>query len=399
MISFVRDPFEQLYLRRRGSRLRPQNINELDPYRARIAVTTAALIGAAAIGAAGSIGSAVIGSHAAKTAADTQAAAADQIRQEALDAGKTATGQVNDATTAANADITSGTDAGSQEIRAAIASGNGTIDAAKAQQLAALKPYLDAGTASITDVQQILNGTGDGTLGQNFSFTSKDWENDPGYAFIRQQAQTALARSQAARGASFGGGTVRSTARLETGLASTHLDDAFTRALSTYQANRATTLARLQGLTGLVGTGLSATGVQNQDIGNAAQLENSNFLTGGQLLNQNDVNASNKIAANKINAGMYAGNTGLQATAIAANALGTKAQAQATGDINSANAWQTGIGGVINAFQPAVYQYGLPVSTGNTLGTAAPAPGSTGSAPGTPGYGVYTPPNSTSYGG
>lgn len=302
--------------------------------------TTAALV-MGGIGAAGSIGGALIGAHQAGKAVDAQTAAADQIRQDAIAAGDKASSTVNAATDTANATITGA---------------NQGLTDAQAQQLAALKPYIDSGQISLGQLQELLGANGPlaGTQNQ-FKFTPQDWQNDPQYDFIRQEAERGLQRQAAASGTLATGGTVRAAARLDTGLASTHLDEAFSRALQTYQTNRANVLARISGLTGLTGMGFQATGLENQDIGNTAQTINAN---------------QNRVAANKIAAGVYSGDTGLRATQIASDALASRANAQAAGDIAVGNAWNQGIGGAVNAFNPI--RYGLPrtpgvSNTGNTL--------------------------------
>lgn len=315
--------------------------------------TSTAIIAASAIGAGASLAGGIIGSRAAKSAAQTQADAADQIKQQALDAAKTATGTVNDATAAANADLTGA---------------SGKLDAAKAEQLAALKPYIDAGQISLKQVQDLLSPTGElGKPVAQFQFTSKDYQDDPQYAFIRDEANKALERSAAARGGLSTGGTLKAAARLNTNLTNTFLDSAFGRAKATYDTNRTAAMQRLQlqlgGLENLTGIGYSATGVQNQDIGNAASQINANDVT---------------VAQNKIFAGKYAGDTGLTASQIAANALAGKANATAAGDIGSANAFNAGLGGIANAAQRAAVIYSVPRLGSPTGGTKPPGSVSTG---------------------
>lgn len=312
-----------------------------------VGLTTALVMGGLA--AAGSIGGAAVSAHAAGSAADKQANAADQIRELALSQADKASGTVNAATDTANQDLATG------ESR-----GNDVISQATDAQLAALKPYIDSGQVSLSDLQTLL-GPGGPLADPNaqFKFTSKDYANDPGYDFIRQQANTALERSAAARGSLFTGGTVRASDRLNTGLASTHLDEAFNRALATYQTNRQNLTQRIQGLTGITNLGFSATGVQNQDIGNSAQLLNSNIQNTARL-----------TAAQRIAAGQYSGNVGLHAADTAANAIGAKAGAQGAADINTASAINSGINGLLGA---ANLVYSLPrtsggsTPTGNTL--------------------------------
>lgn len=296
--------------------------------------TSAAILGSSLIGAGASTAGAIIGSRASNKAAGIQANAADEIRQQAKDAAISATGEVNQSTTAANKTLTD----------------------AQAKQLEALRPYIEAGTISLTDLQKVLSDSGPLGEGNKFSFSPKDWQNQPGYEFIRQQGEQAIQRQAAAGGTLFSGGTSKGLGRFTTGLAASHLDSAFQRALQEYQTNRQTTLARVQGLQGLTGLGYNATQVQDADIGNTAR----------------------SVAANEIARGRYAGDTGLEASRIAAEAIGGKANAQAAGAVGSANAWNSGLGGVANAVQTGAFLYTMPqVVQPGVVGSGGFSPGIT----------------------
>lgn len=297
--------------------------------------TTAALIGAG-IAAAGSVAGSAISAHATSSAADTQASAADAIKQQAIDASKTASDTVNAATTDANTTIENS---------------NGALNDAQKAQLAALKPYIDAGTVSLNQVQDILSSTGPLGANSQFKFDPASYnKDDPGYKYLQEQAAKQVL-SQAALGG-FTGGTEKGIARVSSNLASTHLDSAFNRELQTYQTNRQTVLDRLQGLQQVSGLGFQATGVQNQDIGNTSQLINAN---------------ENRIAADKINAGVYSGDSGLRAAQIAAEATAAKAGSQAAGDLGSAAAVNSGIGGVLKAIAPIVNYGNGNTQTGSSI--------------------------------
>ena len=320
---------------------------------------TAALI-MGGLAAAGSIGGAAIQAHAATSAADKQSAAAAQIAQQAKDAAATATQDVNTATDTANTGLNT-----------ALGTGNDALIQALSGQITALAPYINSGQISLGQLQDIFgpNGPLSGTGNNNFSFTPQDWANDPGYAYLVDQQNQALQRSAAATGGALGGGYLRAASRLTSNLASTHLDSAFNRALATYNTNRQNLLYRISGLQNILGTGLQATGLYNQDFGNT-----------GQLVNANIQNAAARIASNTTNAGYYAGQTGLDAARIAAQALSNSAAAQGAASIASGNAWNNAIGGTINAITGL--NYSLPRSVGGTIlggggmgGTAAPPPG------------------------
>lgn len=275
-----------------------------------VGLTTALVMGGLA--AAGSIGGAAINAHAAGKASDTQAAAADQIGADAKVAADKAATSVTDATKTANQTLTD----------------------AQQKQLDALAPYIKSGQISLDQLNQLFGPDGPlASPSSQFSFTSKDFDsNDPGYQFIRDQARQQVMREAAAHGTALGGGTEKALGRYESGLASTHLDAAFNRTLSTYQTNRQNLIQRITGLQNITGLGFGAVGQQDADIGNTA--------TG--------------IARNTMFAGEYAGDTGLKASQIAAEALAGKANAQAAGDVATGNAWSSGISGVANGLSAAL---------------------------------------------
>lgn len=267
---------------------------------------SAAVVGG--ISAAGSIGSSLFGSNAASNAEQAQLTAAQKVTQEANTAAATATGQVAGATNTADTGLAAGE-----------TQGNNVIAGALTAQQAALQPYLTAGTTSLGALQSDLTGLTNPSSQFSFNPTTS-----PQLQFEQQQAQQALQRQAAAQGTVLGGGTVRSSDIMNTGLASTYLNQAFNQALSQYNTNRQNTLTQIQGLTNLTGLGYNAAGAENQDIGTAGLATNSNIQ-----------NTAQRTAANQINAGTYAGNqtvnaagVGEQATIAAANAQSANALAQ-----------------------------------------------------------------------
>lgn len=294
--------------------------------------------------AAGSIGGAAIQANAAGNAASAQQTAAQQVSQMAQNAATKAASTVSGATNTANTGLFGAT----QE-------GNEVIGNSLARQLALLSPYLKGGATSLGELQQIFSPTGTLAAPQNqFKFTSADYANSPEFAFEQQQANLALQRSAAAQGTLMGGGTVRASDRLNTGLASTYLDQAFNRALSTYNTNRQNLLTRIQGLTNITGLGFNATGAGTQDIGAAGQLTNANIQ-----------NSAFQRAANTINSGMYQGNTGLQAAQISEGAITGAANAQSAADIAQGKAWGGALTGLTNIGTSLFGLSQLPTGWGN----------------------------------
>lgn len=316
----------------------------------------AAVVGG--ISAAGALGGAAIQSHEAGKAASTQQQTAAAIRQQALDAAKTASDTVNAATTAANTTLGAGSDQANQVIGQTLQ-----------QQLATLKPYVDSGTLSLAELQSILAPGGSLTAPQNqFKFTPADYQNSQEFNFIQQQANQALQRSAAAQGTGLGGGFAKASDQLNTNLANTYLNDAFNRALSTYNTNRQNLLTQIQGLTNVTGLGYNATGAANQDIGNAGLTQASNIRgTTGQQ------------AANTIGAGVYSGNTGLTAAQIAAQAESASANAQSAADIAQGNAFSNALSSVGNT---AALTYGLTQAPKNFGGGVQPSQNPISGSPG-----------------
>src|ERR1035438_9810192 len=305
------------------------------------------------ISAAGALGGAAIQSNAAGDAASAQQTAAQKIIAQTNAAAGTAASGVAGATTTANTGINSG-----------LTQGNSLLASTLASQQQNLSPYINAGTSSLSQLQNILSPTGAlNGPGSNFGFTSADYANSPEFNFIQQQGNQALTRSAAANGAALSGGTVRASDQLNTGLASTYLDQAFNRALSTYTTNRQNLLTQIQGLTNVTGLGFNASGALNQDLGVSGQLRNANIQNAAQL-----------TGANTINSATYGGNTGLWADQIDANAISGAANAQSAADLTQGKAWGGALTGSANT---GLQLYGLsqlPSGFGqySTNGTIAP---------------------------
>ncbi len=106
-----------------------------------------------------------------------------------------------------------------------------------------------------------------GSLMRDFSIA--DFETDPGYAFRLAEGQKALERSAAARGALFGGGTLRGLTRYNQDFASNE----FTNAYNRFQQNRATRYNQLASLAGL--GQVSAGQLANAGMSNAQYIGNT----------------------------------------------------------------------------------------------------------------------------
>lgn len=132
----------------------------------------------------------------------------------------------------------------------------------------------------------------------DFQFTADDFEKfkDPGYDFVKQEGINALDRSAASRGRLLSGGQDRAVTRYATGLASNEYQNAFNRGLTTYNENlrRKQSLAGVgQNATNLVSQAGQnmASNVANGAINSAAQQGNA-LIAGGNA----QANAINGVA-------------------------------------------------------------------------------------------------------
>lgn len=282
------------------------------------------LLAAAGIGAAGSIIGGFLGSNASKKAAQIQQQNAQRVAGMATDAA-TSGSQIVDAAQGNAYNVLAGNQNGTGSLLAALYSG----------QMGMLNPYQAAGTQGITSLANMLQPGGE--LTQQFSFNPSDLENDPGYQFQLAQGQKALNASAAARGALVSGGALKAMSNYNQGLAGTSFQNAYNRALTTFQTNRSNTL---QGLNMLIGAGQTANAeaLQAGEFYGGTQSQNNEFYSGQQ--------SNDEMIAAQLKAGY-----GLTAAQIAGSALTGGANAQAAGTVGSANAWNGAIGGITNAAQ------------------------------------------------
>ena len=271
----------------------------------------------------GSLVGGILGSNASNDAAKIQAQNAQKVAGMAQTAATNAQGGVTNATGQGQGDITGGVTGANQSL-ANVFGGESSN----------LNPYLTTGsTASNLLTGAISPG---GSLAQTFSFNPTDLQNDPGYQFQLNQGLDAVKRAAAATGTLGSGGTLEAMNNYAQGFAGTSYNQAYNRALSTYQTNQNTTL---QNLMAGVGVGLQGTGLYNNAAQNFGNLTSNNTLAG---------------AFGNANLGMQGATTsgqfGLQGAQIAGQALTGGANAQAAGTIGAANAWSGALGGIGNAF-------------------------------------------------
>lgn len=107
------------------------------------------------------------------------------------------------------------------------------------KQRSANQPYTDAGYADLAKLQEGLNnGTfGPGSIPAFKAPTLDEARNTPGYQFALEQGNKGILQGSAAMGGAISGGTLKSLAQYDTGLADTTYGDVFSRAMQTYQAS------------------------------------------------------------------------------------------------------------------------------------------------------------------
>jgi hypothetical protein len=279
-----------------------------------------------AAAAVGAIGGAVISGQASKSAADTQAQAAE-------DAAHLQNDQWN-------------------------------------QTQANLKPYMQLGSSSISPLLQAMgynvtqnsdgtysyNGTNSSNpLQQQFSYgaftapTAAQAQATPGYQFTLNQGLKSVQNSAAARGLGTSGAALKGASTYATGLADSTYNDVYNRALNTYNANYNTAQGTFQTnynsaannvnrLTGVVNSGQNAAAT-NGSLGAAAASSIGNTLMSGA-----NAQASGTVgAANALSSALSsAGNSALTYGLLNNNAGGANAQ------VAAADPWANSSGAGIN---------------------------------------------------
>lgn len=194
----------------------------------------------AAIGA--TIGGGLDSSNASKSAADAQAAAANQANQTQL--------QMYNQTRADN------------------------------------MPWHDAG---VTALNQLSAGTAPGGEFMH-TFTANDFKQDPGYQFRLQQGQEALDNSAAARGSLLSGAQLRATTDYNQNFASNEYSNAYNR------FNNDESL-KFNRLSGIAGTGQAANALTSQSGTNTANQISSNQIGAGNAQASGYMGSANALTS------------------------------------------------------------------------------------------------------
>jgi len=191
------------------------------------------------------------------------------------------------------------------------------------QQYYAEQEALQAAAAKDPLYGSLLRPYRDGAefeVGDPFSFTGEDLQNEPGYQFGLNQGTQGIERAQAARGNFLSGAAMKELTRFNEDYAGTKFNDAYNRSFNTYQTNLTNRLNEWN-------TNLGAYNDNRNRI--------YNFLSGTSQMGQNSaaqVGSNNQQVANNVSNNMLA--TG---------------NANAAASIASGNAWQNGLNTAANA--------------------------------------------------
>jgi hypothetical protein len=204
----------------------------------------------------------------------------------------------------AGAAISSGASKSAADTQAQAANNASQLQWQQFQQMQQnLQPYMQLGTNAIPGLQSQLGKLG----GMNFSFnpTEQQLENTPGYQFTLQQGLKGINNSLAAQGLNLSGAQAKAVSQFTTGLADQTYQQQYQNALQNFMTNYGVQSDQYNRQSGLVGLGQNAAaGVGNAGLQTASQA--GNFLTSGA-----NAQAAGMIgSANAINQGLGSASQG-----------------------------------------------------------------------------------------
>lgn len=299
----------------------------------------------------------ILGKKSANKAAQIQKQAADKAAADAKASGDRA--GVLATTAAGNA---------ARGVQQATGDANKTLADTLAEQRGLQNPYVQSGQ---TATQGLMDLAGmfkpGGQYGGEFSFDPTKIADDPGYQFQVAEGMKALQRAQAARGQVLGGGAVKDALRFSQGVASTSTNDAFRRALETFNANRENALRALSPLSQVAQMGQNGANALTGALSNYGSQASSNIIGAGRYAGDVDINAA-----------QFTGSADMNATKMANDAIMGGANAQAAGKVGGTNALVGGLTGVANAGQNAYLMSQLQPMANSGNGSYFPLPGMPG---------------------
>ena len=160
------------------------------------------------------------------------------------------------------------------------------------------QPFLTAGTNALARMQ-----AGEFAQPGAFSFGANDFQVDPGYAFRLSEGTKALERSAAARGGLISGGALKAATRYGQDLGSQEYQNAYSRALTGYNANVARSDTGYNRLAGMAGVGQTTTAQLNAAGANYAGAGSTTLGNYGTAMGNSIMGVGNAQAAGQM--GMY----------------------------------------------------------------------------------------------
>ena len=157
------------------------------------------------------------------------------------------------------------------------------------------QPWLTAGTNALARMQ-----AGEFAQPGAFNFGANDYQADPGYAFRLSEGQKALERTAAARGGLISGSALKAATRYGQDMGSQEYQNAYSRALTGYNANVAradTGYNRLAGMAGIgqtTGQQLNTAGANYAGAGSAT-LGNYGTAMGNSIMGAGNAQAAGQM--------------------------------------------------------------------------------------------------------
>lgn len=181
------------------------------------------------------------------------------------------------------------------------------------QSQANQRPYMDVGNQAAGALGSRLDSLTSAYPGGAFSFSPADFQNDPAYAWNRDQGLQGIQRLAASQGGLVSGGVIKDAGAFTSGLAANTYQQQYGNALAAYQMayqqfndTNANTFGRLMGVAGLGQAAASNTAAAgNAAAGTAAGISGSmgNSLAGLYTGQGNAAGAATMAGVNGIAGG------------------------------------------------------------------------------------------------
>lgn len=294
-----------------------------------------------------------------------------------LDATKAGQAGLQQAVGQGRTDLQTGLQTGIGDVQTGMNRANTTLGGAINSIVGNVSPYMQAGNQGITGLMQYAQQN------PQFSFDNpQQWMNSPAYQWQLQQGLDAIQNSAAGRGLGVSGNTLKDLTQYGQGLASTYYNDAFNRALQTYQTNRQSTLGNL---TTLIGAGQFGAQQANQAQGNLGAQQAANQMGAGQFGGQANLSIGNLLANLGLGGAEDIARLGLQGATTAGNFGSAAGAARGAGILGQGNAFSRilggltdggdGGGGLLGAIGSIPGLANLNSNPAGNVGSYAPSPG------------------------